>query len=293
LHLGAGAPPIDLDLQAEKARRDRGRLDTMLRYAFGGGCRTRFIYDYFAGGARAGAVPRCGTCDVCLGWRRDAGRPLDDREFERVRIALSAVARLQARFGVARIAEVLSGSASREITDRGLDRVPTYGKLKAMPLEQIKRMLDVLLEAGLLERRGIEGGRPGAFVVALTEQGAAVMKAESRPLLALPQPHAKTTRDRPPRSPRDRRRGTPSPAFAAANPDEALLADLKAWRSGEAKRRGIPAYIVFHDKTLIELATARPRDTASLRSVAGLGPAKMEAYADALLDLLKRCDGDA
>src|SRR5439155_2354660 len=106
-----------------KARRDRARLDTMLRYAFGRGCRTRFIYDYFAGAGRRGTIPHCGTCDVCLGWRRSEGRPLDDREFERVRIALSAVARLQGRFGVERIAQVLVGSQSRAVLDRGLDRI--------------------------------------------------------------------------------------------------------------------------------------------------------------------------
>jgi ATP-dependent DNA helicase RecQ len=286
LSLGVAGPPIDLDVQAEKARRDRGRLDTMLRYAFGSGCRTRFIYDYFAGGARAGAVPRCGTCDVCLGWRRDEGRPLDDREFERVRIALSAVARLQARFGVARLAEVLSGSGSKEITDRGLDRLPTYGKLKGMPLEQIKRMLDVLLEAGLLERRGIEGGRPGAFVVALTEPGAAVMRSESRPHLALPGPQEKTKRDRAGRL----TRGRPGRAdgTGGTEPDPALFETLKAWRTEEARRRGVPAYIVFHDRTLRDLAVMRPRDADGLGAVPGMGPAKMAAYSETLLRLLGR-----
>jgi ATP-dependent DNA helicase RecQ len=89
---GAGEPPIDFAAQAVKARRDRARLDTLLRFAFGTGCRTRFIYDYFAGAGRAGAVVSCGACDVCLGWRRAAGRALSDAEFEQVRIALSAVA---------------------------------------------------------------------------------------------------------------------------------------------------------------------------------------------------------
>ncbi|HUD73245.1 MAG TPA: ATP-dependent DNA helicase RecQ, partial [Dongiaceae bacterium] len=79
---GSGEPPIDMAAQADKAGRDRARLDTMLGYAFGRGCRTRFIYDYFAGAGRGGAIVRCGTCDVCLGWRRAADRPLDDREFE-------------------------------------------------------------------------------------------------------------------------------------------------------------------------------------------------------------------
>ena len=67
---GHGELPLDLGGRDLKARRDRERLDTVVRYAFSRGCRTRFIYDYFAGGARGGAAPRCGTCDVCLGWRQ-------------------------------------------------------------------------------------------------------------------------------------------------------------------------------------------------------------------------------
>src|SRR5437867_7680965 len=169
---GKGEPPVDFDTQAQKALRDRARLDTMLSYAFGRGCRTRLIYDYFAGAGRGGTIPRCGTCDVCLGWRRAEARPLDDREFEGVRIALSAVARLPARFGVARIAQVLVGSRGRELLDRGLDRLPTFGRLGDRPIEEVKELLDILVGAGLLERRGIEGGRPGAFVLALTEEGA-------------------------------------------------------------------------------------------------------------------------
>ncbi len=98
---------------ALKARRDRERLDTMVRYAFSRGCRTRFIYDYFAGGARGGAAPRCGVCDVCLGWRRGAGRLLDESELLQVRIALSGVGRLSGRFGVERVAQVLVGSKVR------------------------------------------------------------------------------------------------------------------------------------------------------------------------------------
>src|SRR5439155_20531617 len=63
--LGQGEPPIDFAAQADKARRDRARLDTMLRYAFGRGCRTRFIYDYFAGAGRRGAIP--GAREVEIG----------------------------------------------------------------------------------------------------------------------------------------------------------------------------------------------------------------------------------
>jgi ATP-dependent DNA helicase RecQ len=291
--LGGGDPPIDFEAQAKKALRDRARLDTMLGYAFGRGCRTRFIYDYFAGAGRAGSIPRCGTCDVCLGWSRAQGRPLDDREFERVRIALSAVARLPARFGVARIAQVLVGSRSREVIDRGLDRLPTFGRLAEMPIDEVKGLLDVLVEAALLERRGIEGSRPGAFVLALTEEGAAVMRAERRPLLAL-------SGGEPPRAERPRRKGragggaaVPQHTTGGRAPDADLLRRLKTWRAAEAKRRGVPAYVVFHDATLEALAVERPRDRGGLRAVRGLGPAKLEAYGDDLLKMLTGPLGEA
>ncbi len=298
---GDGPPPVDFAAQAEKARRDRSRLDTMLGYAFGRGCRTRFIYDYFAGAARGGAIPRCGTCDVCLGWRREAGRALDDREYERVRIALSAVARLPGRFGVARIAQVLSGSRSREVIDRGLDRLPTFGRLADMRLEEIKALLDALVDAALLERRGIEGGRPGAFVLTIGEEGAAVMRAERRPVLALPAVgvpaaglHGGAARKppraglEPPRRGRTARGGTASGGDSTEENarDADLLARLKKWRAAEAKRRGMPAYVIFHDATLEALAACRPRDTGGLRAVRGLGPAKIEAYGETLLLML-------
>jgi ATP-dependent DNA helicase RecQ len=288
---GAGEPPIDFNLQTDKVRRDRARLDTMLRYAFGKACRTRFIYDYFAGAGRRGAIPHCGTCDVCLGWRHAEGRLLDDVEFERVRIALSAVARLPARFGTERIAQVLVGSRGRPIVERGLDRLPTFGRLADMTIEEIKGLLDALVDAALLERRGIEGGRPGAFVLALSAAGVAAMRAESRPLLALPEPAPPN-----PTLPRRARRVAPrslklatasSPAPSPAqSPDIALLGRLKTWRAAEAKRRGVPAFVIFHDSTLEALAARRPGDRGGLRAVRGVGPAKLEAYGEDLLKLL-------
>jgi ATP-dependent DNA helicase RecQ len=289
--LGSGPPPVDLEHQGEKAARDRSRLDTMLRYAFSPGCRTRFIYDYFAGAARGGAVVRCGTCDVCLGWRRSEARPIDDAEFERVRIALSAVARLPGRFGVTRIAEVLHGSQSKEILSRGLDRMPTFGRLAAMTMDDLKTLLDVLVDAGLLERRGIEGGRPGAFVVALTEEGAAAMRGETRPMLAWPPAPSASPRAAKPSRPRSGASATVGHGQEEDEADPALLASLKSWRAAEARRRRVPAYIVFHDRTLLALAARHPTSAGELRTVPGLGPAKMESYADALLALLRRAPG--
>ena len=69
-------------------------------------------------------------------------------------------------------------------------------------------------------------------------------------------------------------------------PDGELLRRLKTWRSAEAKRRGVPAFVIFHDTTLEELAALRPSDRGRLRSVRGVGPAKIEQYGDDLLLIL-------
>ena len=288
--LGAGAPPVDMDARALKSRRDRERLDTMVRYAFSRGCRTRFVYDYFAGSARGGSVPRCGVCDVCLGWRRGAVRALEDDELLRVRIALSAVGRLSGRFGVERVAQVLVGSGGKEVLAHGLDRIPTYGKLSTVPLDQVKDLLGVLADSGLVERQGIEGGRPGAFVLALTAEGRAVARGESRPELELPGRSALRSRG----SSRGGSRRRPSAGAGGGDAvvsdgsgaDPELFARLKTWRTEEARRRSVPPYVVFHDRTLAAVAAARPADAGELARISGIGPAKLAAYGDAILALI-------
>ena len=270
ISLGVGPPPVDMEGRSLKARRDRDRLDTMVRYAFSRGCRTRFIYDYFAGGARGGAAPRCGVCDVCLGWHRGATRPLDDDELLEVRIALSAVGRLSGRFGVERVAQVLVGSKAREVLTRGLDRIPTYGKLAVLSLDRVKSLLGALADAGLVERRGIEGGKPGAFVLALTPEGRAVAMGTVRPELDLP----------------SRPDAEPDEEDEDVEVDPQLLARLKGWRTEEARRRSVPPYVIFHDRTLTAVAAARPDGLDDLGKIKGIGPAKLAAYGEELLRLL-------
>ncbi|MDQ7087689.1 MAG: HRDC domain-containing protein [Acidobacteriota bacterium] len=277
---GHGPLPLDLDIQQAKAERDRERLEAMIRYALSPGCRSQFIYDYFAGSAQGGRALQCGTCDNCLGWHRHRGRPLDDEEYRRVRVALSGVARLEGRFGARRIAQMLTGSRSRELLVRRLDRLPTYGRLAELSVDEAQKLLGVLADAGLIERRTLEGGRPGQFVLALTEIGAEVMRGVRRPELALPSGQAAAATG-PPREPgrKDRRRRR-----AGASP---LAEALRAWRAEEARRRGIPAYRILHDSTLDALACTRPRTAAELLAVKGIGPTKAERFGPALLDLIR------
>jgi superfamily II DNA helicase RecQ len=110
------------------------------------------------------------------------------------------------------------------------------------------------------------------------------MRAERRPLLALPGSGSggRRAQRRSSASARDTA-AVPGVAFAV---DDDLLDRLKSWRSGEARRRGVPAYVVFHDTTLAALAAGRPGDMSALRAVKGIGPAKLEAYGDVLLKLV-------
>ena len=221
------------------------------------------------------------------------GAALDDAELLRVRIALSGVGRLSGRFGVERIAQVLTGSQEREILDRGLDRVPTYGKLAGIPIGQVKDLLNVLADAGLIERQGIEGGRPGAFVLALTAEGRRVAMGEVRPELALPsEPAADLEAAALARGPaagsggrgrlaprRQARPGGPGSRSGTARPAQGL-----AHRRGPTKVDATLRHLPRPDAGRARRRAAR--DLQGLRQVPGIGPAKLEAYGAALLALL-------
>ncbi|MGL6135016.1 MAG: HRDC domain-containing protein, partial [Prochlorococcaceae cyanobacterium] len=70
--------------------------------------------------------------------------------------------------------------------------------------------------------------------------------------------------------------------------DEGVVAALKSWRREQAQQQGVPPYVVFHDRTLLELAERRPADLEELATVSGIGSAKLERYGEALLEVLRR-----
>ncbi len=294
---GNGPLPLDLGPRHEKAARDRRRLDAMLSYAFGQGCRTHFVYDYFAGSATGGHTPNCGTCDVCLGWTKGRTRPLEDQEFETVRIALSGVARLDGRFGQERIAQLLTGSRSHELVSRNLHLLPTWGRLSSLSLSQAKDLLSALVDGGLVERRRIQGGPAGAFVLALTHLGIQTMKGELRPAIAFPN-WQKTKRGagssgtKTSQTTKTRTQGSGPGAHGLApgaqQRDVEAFERLREWRGMEAHRRRIPAYCVLTDATLLALADTRPANPGELLEVPGIGQAKLKKYGTKLIELLER-----
>jgi ATP-dependent DNA helicase RecQ len=273
--------PLDWEALAGKERHDRERLAAMNRYATARTCRRQALLEYFTG---MPAVDACSGCDNCLGWHRRPTRELNADEVRIVRVALSAVARLDGRFGRARLAQVLVGSAARAVTEHGLQRVPTYGKLSSLSARGVGDLLEGLADAGLLHRTEVGHGRSlGGTVLSLTAEGRDVMR----------DPDAELSLDWPdslaPSRSRSRARAgsVASPQSALPPPDPTLFDALRAMRRRRAAAQKVPPYVVFHDRTLAAIAAARPQSPEELEAIPGIGPAKLSRYGGELLEIVR------
>jgi ATP-dependent DNA helicase RecQ len=249
----------------------------LLRWAEGGSCRHDAILRYF--GDEEETLSGCGRCDVCrsLGGAEDGDAAATS---EIVRKALSAVARLHGRFGLGAAAKLLRGEPDPRLARAGLDRTRTFGTLAAHPEEWLLRLLRRCVTAGWVDLSGSE--RP---VVQLTEAGGAVMRAERPARLLLPATPG-TRRVAAPGTRAGRRDATLPDALDADA--RALFEALRRHRLEVARAGGVPPYVVASDRTLREIALARPGTLAELEEVHGIGPAKALRYGAGLLELVRR-----
>ena len=292
-----GSAPVDLEQLRAKRSSDEERLKLMCGYAAGSACRRAYVLRYFGSDE---ARERCEACDRCQGIGVASARDLDADERKIVRIALSGVARVNDRFGRSRLAKYLVGSRTRDVTEAGLDLVPTFGKLAHLPLRTIGDLLEALADEGLLVRRSLDGPGSGA-ILSLSEEGRRVMMLDPPLRLATPslgagssrgpaagdKSSARASRRRDASAVARARAGGTSLAPGATPPADAALAmRLRNWRLCEAKKRGIPAYAVFHDSTLDALASLHPTTEAELLTVPGIGPLRIERFGTELLQVL-------
>src|SRR5262245_10684027 len=251
----------------------------LVRYVEGGSCRHDAILRYF--GDEAEALAGCGICDVCTRLA-DSGEAPDAEEAALVvRKALSAVARVDRRYGLGAAVALLRGAADARLARAGLDRTRTFGALADRGEEWLGRLLRRCVSAGLVDFDGDE--RP---VLRLTSAGRAVMLGERAARLELP----------PERTARPEARG-PAPARRAAGTeaqdglsagDRALFDALRAERPAAARPAGVPPYVVAHARTLAEIARERPRSAAELTRIYGMGAARIERHGEAFLAVVRR-----
>jgi ATP-dependent DNA helicase RecQ len=273
---GAGDVPqlrrfIDDSAAAEEQKRvEHGKLDALIGFVEAPGCRRQVLLRHFG----ETLEEPCGNCDGCLEPRQrvDLSEP--------ARKLLSAVYRTGARFGAAHVVDVLLGSSSEKIRQLGHDRLSVHGIGRELDRQQWRSLVRQLTALGFLEP--VPGGK-GGLGFGRQELVRPLLRGETSLELALP-PAA-----------RERRRGgghsatDPRTMPADADIDTELVASLRAWRLAQAREQGVPPYVVFHDRTLLELAARRPVNLAELAEVGGIGAAKLERYGEALLSLLAKC----
>jgi ATP-dependent DNA helicase RecQ len=246
----------------EQKRVERQKLDAMLAYCESAHCRRVVLLNYFG----EEAAP-CGNCDVCI----EPPQVWDGTVAAQK--ALSAALRTGQRFGAGHLIDILRGKATDKVRQFNHDALPTFGVGADVDDMGWRSVFRQLLAGGLLEAdvhaygalKLTDAARPilkGEAVLTLRRQAARVKGKVARPASA--------------------RKNSSTPASAA---DAPFFEALRAWRAEKAREQGVPAYVILHDRTLLELAAQRPQSTGDLLQVAGIGLAKAERYGVSLLAL--------
>jgi len=256
----------------------------LMRWAEGGSCRHDAILRYF--GDEAETLSGCGRCDVC---RQIDGEAMDDADASVVvRKALSAVARVDRRYGMGAAVKLLAGLPDPRLTRAGLDRTPTFGALREHPEPWLTQLIRRCVTAGWVDFT--PGDRP---LVLLTPSGRAVMKGDRPPRLVLPREESAVAaagggRTRSGTRARDREQ-TPDKLPVEAVP---VFEALRALRLELAREDSVPAFVVASDRTLRDIAFLRPRNRAELLRAHGIGEAKAERYGRQILETVSRSRAD-
>jgi ATP-dependent DNA helicase RecQ len=249
----------DEDAAVEHKRRSHGRLDTLIGYCETAECRRQVLLGYFG----EEAAP-CGNCDNCL-----EQAPRADGTAE-AGIILAAVAQSGERFGAGHVIDILIGHETEKVTGRGHHRLAAFGNGAAHKKDFWLSLIRQLVANGFLMPD--PGGHGG---LAIAEKGHALGRGE-----VVFQYRVET------RTRAARRAARAGQTPQGENVDASLLAALKTLRLRLAKERQVPAYVVFSDRTLIDMAERRPQDLDDFAEVNGVGAAKLKEFGKVFLSAI-------
>jgi ATP-dependent DNA helicase RecQ len=254
------------DASDEQKRVDRQRLNALVSLCESPRCRRQTLLAYFGETAEP-----CGNCDVCV----EPPEMFDGTIAAQK--ALSAIVRTGERFGTEHLVNILVGEETEAIQKFGHGRLPTFGVGKDYGKPQWRSVFRQLNGAGII---ALDVAGFGRWMV--SEDGRAVLKGARRIDLRKETLTA----------------GTRKAARAAANTaalgeqgdpaDPALFEALKRRRTELAKVQRVPAYVVFADRTLIDMARRKPTTPAEMSLVHGVGEAKLAQYGNIFLDVIRR-----
>jgi ATP-dependent DNA helicase RecQ len=242
---------------AERRAADHGRLNALLGLAEAQGCRRVQLLAYFGE-----LTAPCGHCDLC-----DAPPETFDGT-EAVRKALSAALRTGESFGSGHLIDILTGNTTDKVRARGHDALPTFGVGRDLSKGQWQAVFRQMMGHDLL--------RPDS-----ERHGALVMTDAALPILRGAQSIA-LRRDAVARAAERR----PAVKTLVDDEDAPLLSALKAKRRALAEAARVPAYVIFADRTLIEMAERRPASLDDMARITGVGAKKLERYGHAFLSVI-------
>jgi len=250
----------------EQKRVERQKLDSMLAYCESATCRRVILLNYFG----EDALP-CGNCDVCL----EPPQVWDGTVAAQK--VLSAALRTGQRFGAGHLIDILRGKDTDKVRQFGHDRLPTFGVGAELDDMGWRSVLRQLLAAGLLEADAAAYG-----ALKLTDSARPVLRGETPLMLRR---RLEPARSRAVRG-RSAVRSAGAPQLPRPQQESPLVARLRQWRSAKAREQGVPAYVILHDRTLLEIAALLPASPQALLAVPGIGLAKVQRYGDELLALV-------
>jgi ATP-dependent DNA helicase RecQ len=237
---------------------ERRKLGALMALCEAARCRRQILLAYFDEEA-----PPCGRCDVCRGQVTLYDGSIDAQK------ALSAVARTGQRFGAGYLASLLIGEATDPMRRNRHDELKTFGVGKDRTKHEWNAIYRQLFACEALESASEEHGG-----FQLTSKGEAILLGRESISLRSPQS--------PPR-----RRTRAARGQAAEGLDSDLLAKLKALRRDLAQDEGVPAYMVFPDKTLLDMIDRRPTTLGEMGEVHGVGQRKLALYGEAFLEVVR------
>ncbi len=248
----------------EQKRIERQRLDAIVAIAEAASCRRALMLRCFGEEAGEGS---CGNCDVCLSPPR-----LFDGTVAAQKL-LSAVLRTGRRFGVAHVVDVLRGRMTDKVAQFGHDQLPTFGVGKDISDSAWRGIARQLVARGALD---VAVENHGELVP--TEAARPILKGEEKVLLReeIARPTATSRAAR--------------AASGTAPSGDPVFEALREWRRGEAQAQSVPAYVIFQDRTLAEIAAMRPRTLDALGTIPGVGRTKLERYGAGVLKVLAGCE---
>ena len=256
---------IEKTRNIEHKRIELHKLNAMVGFAESLGCRRRVLLGYFG----ESLDKDCGNCDICL----NPPEMIDVTEDSRK--ALSCVYRVGQRFGAGHVIDVLRGSRKERLLSLGHDTLSTYGIGAGGSQEYWGGVIRHLVHRGYLSQ---DVGNYS--ILKLTEAAKPLLRGEVHVEMAQPRVKSNSQLKR------------AKTSIEALQYDRSLFASLKELRKTLADQAGVPPFVIFHDRTLVELAAVMPDSMDALLEIHGVGKQKCKKYGAAILEVIRNHDQD-